>query len=101
MDLSRRPQCLAVQAPILVLLAVEGELGARERAVVAAGFVPDWNVRRDAGADEPAEKLAGPVGRIGGEAVGLQREPTLSALEHRLRRGHLVIRACGSGLDVD
>ena len=61
---------LAGGADIEVAVAVEGEVGTREGAVVAAALIPDWDVRRDAGFDQPAEELAGALGRIGDEALG-------------------------------
>jgi hypothetical protein len=43
----------------------------REGAVVTSTLVPDRDLRPDAGADEPAEELAGAV-RVGGETFGLE-----------------------------
>src|SRR5260370_34583579 len=62
-----RPEGLAVRAPVLVLLFVEGEVAAREGSITAVGHLPYRNVRGDAGANEPAKELVRPVRCIGGE----------------------------------
>src|SRR5271167_3089335 len=56
--LAGRPQGLTVRTSVLVLLLVEYEVSARERTVIAVGHLPHRDVRRDAGADEPAKELA-------------------------------------------
>jgi hypothetical protein len=44
---------LARGADVDVALIVEGKVGAREGAVLAGTLVPDGDVRRDTGADQP------------------------------------------------
>ena len=48
-----------------ITLAIEREVAAREGSIFSIALVPHRNVRRDAGADEPAEELACPVCRVG------------------------------------
>src|SRR5271168_4518439 len=55
-----------------VTLTIEREVVGREGSVITIAHVLHRNVRRDAGADEPAEELAGAIGRVGQKPFGLQ-----------------------------
>ena len=83
-------------------LSVEGEIEAGERSVIALALVPDRNIGRDLLLlDQPAEKAANPIGRIGHEALRLEIEALLRAINHDLGRFDLIVRASGCSLDVD
>ena len=55
-----------------VALIVELEVGAREGAVLSRALIPNRDVRRDTGLDQPTEELARAVGRVGDEALCLE-----------------------------
>jgi hypothetical protein len=59
---------LAGRTDIDVAVAVEVELGPREGVILTAAPIPDRDVRRNTAFDQPAEELAGAIGRIGDEA---------------------------------
>src|ERR1700737_481347 len=63
----------------------------RERSIFSPAFIPDGNVRRDTGANQPAQELGCAVGCISGETFGLKSHPLICALDHHLRGHDLVI----------
>ncbi len=52
---------LAGWADVDVALIVECKVGTRESAILTGALIPDWNVRRDTGLDQPTQELAGAV----------------------------------------
>jgi putative tryptophan/tyrosine transport system substrate-binding protein len=67
------------------------EIRTRQCAVLSAALIPDRDMRRDARANQPAEELAGTVGRIGGKTFGLEPQALGSPLDHGLGCGNFVI----------
>jgi len=58
-------------------------------------------MRRDACLDQPAEELAGAIGRVGQKPFGLQALRLLGTLDHGFGRGHFVVGTGRSGLHID
>ena len=84
---------LAVGAGVHVGAAIPFEVRTREGAVFAFALVPHGNVRRDPLLlDEPAEELAGAVGRIGDQPLRLQIEAPCGSIDHCLHAGAVVGR---------
>src|SRR5262249_1331900 len=90
-DVARCLEYLSGRADIDVALPVEREVIAGEGAVLPGALVPHRDLRRDAGADQPAEELAGAVGRIGGETLRLEPHSPLGPLDHRSGGADLVV----------
>ena len=65
-------QALARRTGKSVRACVEDEVMARKSAVIGTWTLPHRDMRRDAGADEPAEEVACSVSRIGRKSVRLQ-----------------------------
>src|SRR5450759_2868900 len=65
---------LAGWADVDVALIVECKVGTRESAILTGALIPDWNVRRDTGLDQPTQELAGAVGRVGDETLEVCRK---------------------------
>ena len=57
----------ACWANVDIAFLVEGEVAPRERSIFSPTFIPDGNVRRDTGANQPAQELGCAVGCISGE----------------------------------
>ncbi len=94
----RLPGWTHIDVPLLV----EGEIEPGERSVIAVALVPDRNVRRDLLLfDQPAKKAANPVGRVSHEALRLEIEALLRAINHDLGRFDLIVGASGGCLNVD
>ena len=47
----------ACGADVNIAFLVEGEVAPRERSIFSPAFIPDGNVRRDTGANQPAQEL--------------------------------------------
>ena len=101
MNSARGTERLAIGAPVLILLLVEDEVAAREGSIVPFGLFPYGDMRGDAGINQPSKELASSVGRVRQEAFGLQVEPSLGALDHRLGGLDLVVPASWGRFDVD
>src|SRR4029453_11533541 len=54
-------------------------------------------MRRDPATDEPVEELAGTIGGISSDPFGLKSQSFISPLDHRFRRGDLVVGPAGGG----
>src|SRR5215510_10219984 len=85
-----RPEKLTLRADVEVALAVEGKVGTRQDALFPLAHVPNRDVRRDAGADHPMEKLADrvPLERLLAPRLTFdRRKPAdLVALEQSMQR---------------
>jgi len=76
-------QMLTLRTGVAVLLCVEHEVGSREGAVGAIGFIEHRNVRCDPPLlDQPGEVLGRAVGTVGNEALGLEPEALGGPVEH-------------------
>ena len=101
MDCAGRCEQVACGADVDISPFVECEVGARQRAVISLAHVPNRDVRLDVGCDQPTEELAGAVGRIGGQTIGVQAQFPFGPLDHCLRRSNLIIGSGRSGLHID
>jgi hypothetical protein len=81
MDPAGGREQLACGADVDIALLVECKVAARERSIFSPAFIPDRNVRRDAGTNQPAQQFGCAVGRISGETFGLC-DPTWSVLSY-------------------
>ena len=74
----------------------------RRRARRPLGLVEHGDVGFDAVlVHQPIEHRGRAIGRIAGQALGLEAEPLFGPADHGLGRGHLGLAYCGRRLDVD
>src|SRR5215469_367091 len=76
------------------------EVATGEGAILTGALVPHRDLRRDAGANQPAEELAGAVGCISGETLRLEPHSLLGPLDHGPGGGNLVVGSRRRGLDI-
>src|SRR5215831_9744902 len=95
-----RPEKLTVRADVEVTLPIEGKVGTRQDARFPLAHVPNRDVRRDGGADQPMEELASAVRCVSGEPFGLEPQSLVRPLDHHLCRSDLVISTGRRGLYV-
>ncbi|MFZ0840213.1 MAG: hypothetical protein WAM77_22340 [Xanthobacteraceae bacterium] len=80
---------------------VPTEIRAWQGAVPSGAFVPDRDVRSDAGAEQPPEELARAVGRISSKAFGFEPEALIGPLDHVLSCSNFVVVARRCCLHID
>jgi hypothetical protein len=75
--------------------------GLRDRRRIPLAHVPNRDVQRDAGADQPMEEPASAVRCVNGQPFGLEAQSLVRPLDHRLCRSDLVINTGRRGLHVN
>ena len=80
---------VALRADVLIVLGIPLEVSAGSGSVVATGFVEYRDMRRNLAINEPAQKWASAVGRVGDQTFGMKIEPFLQPLRHGLGRSNL------------
>jgi hypothetical protein len=99
---SCRRQELAHRADVDIAILVEREVSPREGAVLTHRLVDNRDVRRNLLlVDDPIERRSRSVGRIGSQPRGLQSQPLLGPVDHRLGGADLRLANGARRLDVD
>lgn len=94
-------QALARRTGKSVGACVEDEVMAVKSAVVGTWTLPHWDMRRDAGAYEPAKEVARSIRRIGRKPNGLQVKSFFSPFDHCLRGCYLVVGTSRCRFDIN